>query len=402
MAVTFESAPRIQPSTYEPTFPTLQVVKDRFSDGMAFASAAFDRNTTYTSNIIALAAELAADSHPLTVIPLLTPPTYEELDALFNLTVPVAPTTPDFPTLPPVPGAPNAQFSYSEDPYVSNVSDSLYAKIKSGVDNGGTGLGAAVETAIWDREKERALLERADSISRLADDIAASGFPMPDGVMATMLLDQETKFVDARLTSGRDIATKQADLAYQQTTKILDVGVSFEGVRTNYATAMRNRLLEAAKAGPQIAVDLFKAQVEYVNVFVAQYNAIAVRANAQAEIFKAQIMGYSAQADVKTKIIGASVQKYEADVDGVYKANMSEIGKDDLLVKELVAFLNLQLEAMKAVSNINAQIASSALTGMSAQASMGGSEQLSISHQTSDSTALQESHTYQEKMLQPQ
>ena len=181
MAVTFESAPRIQPATYEPTFPTLQVVKDRFTDGMAFASAAFDRNTTYTSNIIALAAELAADSHPLTVIPLLTPPTYEELDALFNLTVPVAPTTPDFPTLPPVPGAPNAQFSYSEDPYVSNVSDSLYAKIKSGVDNGGTGLGAAVETAIWDREKERALLERADSISRLADDIAASGFPMPDG-----------------------------------------------------------------------------------------------------------------------------------------------------------------------------------------------------------------------------
>lgn len=398
----YESAPKINPASYSPVLESVPIVLERFSEGMAFASDAFARNTTYTSNIIALAAELGADSHPLTVIPLLTPPTYEELDALFNLTIPVAPTTPDFPTLPAVPGAPNAQFNYSEDPYVSNVSDSLYAKIKTSVDNGGTGLGAAVETAIWDREKERALLERADSISRLADEIAASGFPMPDGVMATMLLDQETKFVDARLTSGRDIATKQAELAYQQTTKILDVGVSFEGVRTGYATAMRNRLLEAAKAGPQIAVDLFRAQVEYVNVFVAQYNAIAVRANAQAEIFKAQIMGYSAQANVKTKIVGASVQKYEADVDGVYKANMSEIAKDDLLVKELIAFLNLQLEAMKAVSNINAQIASSALTGMSAQASIGGSEQLSISHQTSDSTSLQESHQYEEKKLQPQ
>ena len=113
-------------------------------------------------------------------------------------------------------------------------------------------------------------------------------------------------------------------------------------------------------------------------------------------------MGYSAQADVKTKIIGASVQKYEADVDGVYKANMSEIGKDDLLVKELVAFLNLQLEAMKAVSNINAQIASSALTGMSASASIGGSEGLTISHQTSDSTSIDERHDYDEKKLTPQ
>jgi hypothetical protein len=309
---------------------------------------------------------------------------------------------PDFPDLPAVPGAPNAQFGYDEAPYISTVGDALKTKIAYDVTAGGTGLGADVEAAIWDREKERALLERADSISRLADDIAASGFPMPDGVMANMLLDQETKFVDARLTSGRDIATKQAELAYQQTTKILEVGNAFENTLTGYATAMRNRLLEAAKAGPQIAVDLFRAQVEYVNVFIAQYNALATKANAQAEIFKAQIMAYTAQADVKTKILGASVQKYEADVDGVYKANSTEIQADQLLLQQLLGFLNLQLEAMKAVTAVNSQIASSALTGMSASASVGGSESYGVSHSTSDSTQLSESHDYDEKKLKAQ
>ena len=398
----YTSATSIHPASYGVTLESVPMVLERFSDGMTMAKEAFDKNTLLTAAIAALAAELGANSHPLEPIALIPPPTYSELDTLFNLTVPVAPSFPDFPDLPAVPGAPSAQFEYSEDPYVSAVNDALRTKINADIASGGTGLGAAVEDAIWNREQERALLERSDSISRLADDIAASGFPMPDGVMAAMLLDQETKFVDARLTSGRDIATKQADLAYQQTTKILDVGVNYENTNTGYATAMRNRLLEAAKAGPQIAVDLFRAQVEYVNVFIAQYNAIATRANAQAEIFKAQISAYTAQADVKTKILGASVQKYSADVDGVYKANETSIQADQLLLQQLLGFLNLQLEAMKAVTNINAQIASSALTGMSASASVGGSESYGVSHSTSDSTSLQESHDYDEKKLSPQ
>jgi hypothetical protein len=399
----YSSASSINPADYGVNLESVPIVLERFSDGMAMAKDAFNKNTVLTSAISALAIELGTNSHPITTIDLIPPPTYEELDTLFNLSVPVAPDSPDFPDLPAIDmPAPSTQFSYNESNYLSGVNDSLQTKIKAGVDSGGTGLGAAVETAIWDREQERALLERADSINRLADDIAASGFPMPDGVMATMLLDQETKFVDARLTSGREIATKQAELAYQQTTKILDVGVAYENVNTGYGTSMRNRLLEAAKAGPQIAVDIFRAAVEKVNVYIAQYNALATRANAQAEVFKAQIMAYTAQADVKTKILGASVQKYEADVDGTYKANETKIQADQLLLQQLLGFLNLQLEAMKAVSNINAQIASSALTGMSASASVGGSESYGVSHSTSDSTSLQESHQYEEKMLSPQ
>ena len=369
---------------------SVPIVITRFSDGMTIAKEAFDRNTVYTNNIANLAQALGAESHPLTVIPLLAPPTYKELDALFNLSVPSAPGNVDFPVLPTPPGPPVAQFNYSESAYISPVGSALQTATVAKIVAGGTGLGVAVEEGIWNREQERALLERADAIARMEDDAAAGGFSLPDGVVAMMLIDQETKYKDARLTSNRDIATKQAEIAHDQQTKILEVGASVETINTGYATTMRNRLLEAAKAGPQIAVDLFRAQVEYVNVFVAQYNALAAKANAQAEIFKAQIMGYSAQIDTKAKIIDASVRSYSSAVEGVFRANESEVAKDSLFVQELIAFLNLQLEAMKAVSQVNAQIAASALTGMSAQASISGSEQqgFSISDQTSHSTNL--------------
>ena len=366
---------------------SVPIVVTRFSDGMTIAKDAFARNTIYTNNIATLAAALGQDSHPLTIIPLLAPPTYEELDTLFNLTAPTAPGGVDFPLLPSPPAPPTAQFSYSESAYISPVGSALQTATAAKIIAGGTGLGADIETGIWNREQERALIEHSDSLARLEDDLAAGGFSLPGGSEAWAIIDHEIKFTDARLTSNRDIATKQAEIAHDQQTKILEVGASVETVNTSYATAMRNRLLEAAKAGPQIAVDLFRAQVEYVNAFVAQYNALAAKANAQAEIFKAQIMGYSAQIDTKAKIVDASVRRYSSAVEGVFRANESEIAKDSLFVQELIAFLNMQLEAMKAVSQVNAQIAASALTGMSASASIGGAEQQSFSISEQDSTS---------------
>jgi hypothetical protein len=370
-------------------------VGERYDVGLNYAAVAFTKNTVLTDSIKDLATRLAANTQPLQTVNLISPPTYSELDVLFNLSAPTAPTLDSFPALPAAPAPPSLQFGYAEDPYVSNVDDSLKAAVKTQIDAGGTGLGAVVEDGIWNRERERALLEHNDSIARMADEAAGFGFPMPDGVLAAGLIDLETKYTDARLTSSRDIATKQAEIAHDQETKILEIGTAYEGMKETYATSMRNRLLDAAKAGPQIAVDMFKAQVEYVNVYIAQYNAIATKANAQSEIFKSQVMSYSAQIDAKAKVVNASVEKYSADVDGVFKANQTEIAKDQLFLTQLTAFLNLQLEAMKAVSQVNAQIAASALTGMSASASIGDTASDSSSVQVSSSNStFNETITY--------
>ena len=369
---------------------SVPIVTERFSDGMSLAKAAFANNTLLTEYLKNFAITLASETHPFNVVPLLAPPTYEELDTLFNLTAPNAPGPVDFPPLPSldVP-TPDTQFAYNETNYVSPVDVVLKSQIAAKLAAGGTGLGANIETDIWNREQERALLELADSKARMEDDSAAAGFSLPDGVVSMMLIDQNAKFQDARLTSSRDIATKQAEIAHDQQTKILEVGTSYEGVSTGYATAMRNRLLEAAKAGPQIAVEIFKAAVERINVYVAQYNALAQKANAQAEVFKAQMLGYTSQIDTKAKIVDASARIYTAKVEGVYRSNEAEIQQETLLLQQIMQFLNLQLEALKAETQVNAQIAASALTGMSASASIGGAESqsFSLSDATQESTS---------------
>lgn len=376
-----------------PKMASVPIVVERFNDGMTLAKDAFANNIVLTEFLKAFVATLAAQIRPLNIAPLIPAPTYEELDTLFNLSVPTAPAAVDFPPLPALDiPTPSTQFAYNESNYISPVGNALQTSVAEKLAAGGTGLGADIENDIWNREQERALLERAEAIARLEDDVAAGGFSLPDGVVATMLLDQHTKFNDQRLTSSRDIATKQAEIAHDQQTKILEVGVSYEGVNTSYATAMRNRLLEAAKAGPQIAVDIFKAAVERVNIYVAQYNALAQKANAQAEVFKAQILGYTSEIDTKAKIVDASARVYSSKVEGVYRSNEAEIQQETLLLEQIKQFLALQLEALKAETQVNAQIAASALTGISASASIGGSESqsFSLSEVSSDS----DSHIY--------
>lgn len=370
---------------------SVPIVEQRFSDGMSLAKAAFAQNTLLTSMIQQFANALIQQIHPFMSVPLVIPPTYAELDTFYNLMVPPAPPGESFPALPTIGDAPAIQFQYNESNYESDVKDNLDAALVAKIKTGGTGLGAAVESGIWDREYERAQLERNDAIARQEDDYAAGGFSLPDGAVSMMLLDQETKFEDQRLTSSRDIATKQAELAYDQTTKILELSNSFDATNTTFANEIRNRLLDAAKAGPTIAVEIFRAEVERINAFVAQYNAIAAKANAEAEIFKGQVAAFNAQLDLKKSIIQSSTELFSAKEIAVYHQNETTIQQEQLIVNQITQFLNLQLEALKAETQVNAQIAASALTGMSASASIGGAESQSfgIEQQTSTTTSTQ-------------
>jgi hypothetical protein len=309
---------------------------------------------------------------PMPEINLLDAPTYDQLDAEFNLTPPVPPPSETFPALPTViPQPPATNFNFQEGGYTSDVDISLVEKLVDGITNGGTGLGAAVEEGIWNREQERALLELAEAKNRLAGESSDTSFGLPGGAVAAMLVDQETKFSDARLTSNRDIATKQAELAQDMTKAYLTSGLNYEGTKRSYLSSFWSRSLDAAKAAPAIAVEIYKAQVEYINVFVAQYNAIAAKVNAEAEIFKAQVLSYTSQADVKTKIITASVQKYMADVEAIKAANTSELGKDELLLKEFIEYRTLFAAGITELTKLCTQLVASALSGMSATASVG-------------------------------
>lgn len=80
------------------------------------------------------------------------------------------------------------------------------------IQNGGTGVNAAVEAAIWAREQERAELASEEAKDTMAGDWARTGFSLPDGVLTTMFSEVDRKYQDSRLTTSRDIAIKTFEL----------------------------------------------------------------------------------------------------------------------------------------------------------------------------------------------
>ena len=215
---------------------------------------------------------------------------------------------------------PSGALNFSEGPYTSDLLEDLKTKFHDNLRDGGTGLGADIEQAIWDREAERALAANLEAKAKLADEIAAAGWSLPDGVLLTAHLDIEREYLNQRLTSGRDIAVKQAELAQTNTHFIMQQAVALENQLMTYANAMAERSLQAAKAVLDYSVAIFNAMVTKYNAQLEAYKTAAIvyetrikAALSQIEVFKAQIEGQKLILQVNSN----EVEIYKAQLAGV-------------------------------------------------------------------------------------
>ncbi|MHC1788316.1 hypothetical protein [Solidesulfovibrio sp.] len=78
---------------------------------------------------------------------------------------------------------PGNLFVYEDQPYSSDVRDAVMAKVLDGIRNGGTGLGAEAEQAIWERARVRLQEDLQVEIDRITDMFAAMGCSRPSGPM---------------------------------------------------------------------------------------------------------------------------------------------------------------------------------------------------------------------------
>ena len=253
-------------------------------------------------------------------------------------------------------------FSFDEVMYSSELSDVVKAKLIADVLNGGTGLGEAIENAIWDREEERALHALQEAKDRVSDEWAARGFTLPDGVLSMQLQELEKQYNDARLTSGRDIAVKQAELAQTNTHFTLDKSISFEGQLMTYTSQMCQRTLDAAKARIDATVAIFNAQVAKYNVQMEAYKVqaqvyeIRIRASlAQVEIYKAQIDAAKLTSELNSQLIQLYTAQW-AGVEAMIKCYATEMEaakiQTDVERLKLEAF-KAQIDVQTAILNAN-------------------------------------------------
>jgi hypothetical protein len=339
--------------------------------------------------------------------------------------------------LPDVPGS-EADFSYSQTAYASELANRLAAMLRSYVDLGGTGLGAAVEDAIWTRALQRQEGENERAYREAENFFAARGFDMPPGALVGQVTEINREILRNRTGINAEITIEQARLAKQFTVEILTAGINYENVERQHFNQTANRALEAAKAAVDAVITVYaekvKSYVATMEGYKAQADAFKAQADAQnsvndarvdrykamveaykarvttelsivenlAKIYGYRINGYEARARVAAIELDAQIKEYEGRLKQEELKTSIELKEADMVLQAYLAAMNMEIEGTKAGANIAAQIAASALSAIHASATIGDSssrsDSNSFSHAESlaNSASITESHSITE------
>jgi hypothetical protein len=225
---------------------------------------------------------------------------------------------------------------------ISTLLTATQDKLRSIIQNGGTGLPPTIEDSIFQREYERSQVAKFDAKTKVADDFARRGYRLPPAMMAAQLTEIENQYMMKRMDVSRDIGIKQAEMQI-------------------------NQLDEALK---QAATE----EVSRIDNIIKMYSA-------DTTLYTADVDAYRALIDKDIKVIQARMELV------VQQATIS-LKNAEINMKSYDTLTVSQLEAMKAMGQITAQLVAGSLSGISTSAHISAAGSASISANASSSTSV--------------
>ena len=243
--------------------------------------------------------------------------------------------------------------------YTSALLTTLQNTLQDRIENGGTGLPADVENALWDRGRDREYRQMRDALADL-ERMETLGFSFPPGVYVDARVKIQTEMGYNSANISREIMIKQAELELQNILKALDTATALEGNMLSYTNQVEQRLFEATRYATQAGVEIYNAQVRgyaaYVDAYktkVAIYEAQIRGELAKVEAYKAEIDAEQAKAQINTALVAQ--YKTQADVAlasiEVYKAQIAAIQTKAEIEKLKVEIFGEQVRAFGAKVN---------------------------------------------------
>jgi len=265
--------------------------------------------------------------------PLPTPPTFNEVTlptappigfASFDATLPTQDLTP-----------PDPMFVFTEVAYNSELAEALKAKLLSDIQNGGTGLGADVEAAIWARAQDRVSDETEARYEEVEAFGTSLGDDLPPGVLGARLMQAGLEHVNKLAQLNYEISIEQARLAQNNTQFTVTQTIAYEQILMDLANKVQQRAFEAAKAVVEMAVAVY-------NVKVLAYQAQLEKYKTEAAVFESMIRAELAKIEIyKAQIEGARMTvEIQSQYVEIYKARLGAVGV-------LIDLYNAQMEGAK-------------------------------------------------------
>lgn len=316
-------------------------------------------------------------------------PVYDlpQLGSLKDIPDFVFPVLPDFDGNPPTLdlATPNVFINWVEPVYESELMDELVGWVRTSM-QGGTGLPAHVEDALFSRSRDRISAETRRSVQEAVVSFAARGFDMPPGMLAKQVNVAREQGRNQAAELNRDILIEAAKWEIDNIRFAVERGIATEQLLTNLYENTAKRVFEAARFAAESQITVYNARVGLFNAQVDAFNALRetfrikldramavlevwkVRAEAArshnqnvVEIFKAEYIAvqqavetYKAMMDgarVRASVIEAQLSAYRTNVQAYSEqvgAEKIRVDAQDTRARAAIASNQNEIEVFKA------------------------------------------------------
>lgn len=179
--------------------------------------------------------------------------------------------------------------------------------------NGGSGIDPLIEQQLWERDRDRILLEAGRAEEAVADMWAARRFPLPPGIAVFQTQEIQRKAQEELSKSSREIAIKMFEVEIENVKFAIGLAKDLRAL----AVGAAGDYIKALSASQNTSYELSMGQANAQNGLI---NAVANYSNAQANLqdtmFKSRLANANLQKDVgiESARIAAAMQGKRGDV----------------------------------------------------------------------------------------
>ena len=240
--------------------------------------------------------------------------------------------------------------------YTSSLLSALQTTLADRIANGGTGIPAAAENAIWDRQREREFIASDDAVREL-ERMESLGYALPPGVYLDARLRINTEMRARQISLGREIMIKQAELEMENIRQSLTVATQLEGTLVNYNNQVEQRLFESSKYATEAGIEIYNAKVRayaaYLETYKTKINIYEARIRgelAKVEVYKTQLQAEEAKAQINNALVNQFKVQTDAALANVevFKARVLAIQSKAELEKLKINIFGEQVRAYTA------------------------------------------------------
>lgn len=284
-----------------------------------------------------------------TDIQLPEPPTLElpEMDDLKEIEIPTFefPELPDFDGEPPSISeitVPNVFIEWNEPEYKSEVLDELTDYIKKGITEGGTGLPAPIEEALFNRARSRESKETSRAVQEAVNDWSTRNFSMPPGMLVKQVATIREQGQLRASELNRDILIEASKMEVEQLRFLVQQGMSLEQLTSNIFNNFANRLFEVARFNTESQISVFNAQIAFFNAQNEAFNMLSGVYKTKLDGALAKLNAYKTAVDAQVAIGQVNEQYVQ-----VYRAKMDAVLSNVEVYKALVQGASVRAEVIK-------------------------------------------------------